>query len=478
MQVPFPTTISKATLLVLLLTAFVCNVQGFVTSRAVPTKHVAYSHLPSGIKSDTIMMSAEKEQGFNIFDVEATKRWVAAAALGLSLVGGVAFPPPSLATDAVATGKCLLSNCPKQLAKCLGNPACAANIVCLNRCNNRPDETECQIKCGDTFDNEVIAEFNSCAVSQKKCVLQRQDDGAYPIPSNDVLVPKFSTKDFNGRWYISAGLNKLFDCFDCQVHFFEAPTPTDMVAKINWRITEPDGEVFSKSVVQTFVQDPEVPGILYNHDNEFLHYQDDWYIVDMEPNEFIYVYYRGSNDAWDGYGGAVVYTTQPSLDPKYVPRMVAASKAVGKDWADFTLTDNSCPATPTESATVLRAEYAKKQLILKEKSLQEQLTAARYSTASTIEKEEKELLKAVEKLENQLLDYQVEAAKKLVGLEQEIVKDVVGLEKEIVKDVVGLEQEIVKDVVGLEQEIVKDVVGLEKEIEKDVKKVFSPFWKK
>ena len=26
--------------------------------------------------------------------------------------------------------------------------------------------------------------------------------------------------------------------------------------------------------------------------------QDDWYILDYEPNEFILVYYRGQNDAW------------------------------------------------------------------------------------------------------------------------------------------------------------------------------------
>lgn len=32
-----------------------------------------------------------------------------------------------------------------ELAKCIANPACAANIACLQTCNNRPDETECQV---------------------------------------------------------------------------------------------------------------------------------------------------------------------------------------------------------------------------------------------------------------------------------------------------------------------------------------------
>jgi violaxanthin de-epoxidase len=29
-------------------------------------------------------------------------------------------------------------------------------------------------------------------------------------------------------------------------------------------------------LLQTFIQDKEKPSILYNHGNEYLHYQDDW----------------------------------------------------------------------------------------------------------------------------------------------------------------------------------------------------------
>jgi violaxanthin de-epoxidase len=53
-----------------------------------------------------------------------------------------------------------------------------------------------------------------------------------------------------------------------------------------------------RDTIQRFVQDPEHPGILYNHDNEYLNYQDDWYILDYEPEQFIAIYYRGRNDAW------------------------------------------------------------------------------------------------------------------------------------------------------------------------------------
>lgn len=35
--------------------------------------------------------------------------------------------------------------CRVELAKCIANPSCAANVACLNTCNNRLDETECQV---------------------------------------------------------------------------------------------------------------------------------------------------------------------------------------------------------------------------------------------------------------------------------------------------------------------------------------------
>jgi violaxanthin de-epoxidase len=62
----------------------------------------------------------------------------------------------------------------------------------------------------------VVKDFNTCAVTTKKCVPQRADNGAYPEPKADALVTAFDTTDMTGRWYISAGLNPLFDLFDCQ----------------------------------------------------------------------------------------------------------------------------------------------------------------------------------------------------------------------------------------------------------------------
>ena len=340
--------------------------------------------------------------------------WLAGSMLCLAAFSSPLLlqPASALAADTVAIGKCLLSSCQKELAQCVLNPKCLANVVCLNTCNGRKDEAECQIRCGDLFENDVVGKFNTCAVSQKKCVPQRANEGLYPLPAKDAMVKAFDTRIWNGRWYISAGLNKVFDIFDCQVHFFTSPSPGKFYAKLFWRITEPDGEFFTKNAVQKFLQDPDNPAHLINHDNEYLHYKDDWYILDYQEDDFVLVYYMGSNDAWDGYGGAFLYTRSPTVRPELIPRLQEAfNKAnLPYKWSDFAFTDNSCKEQ-TENPVVLREQYAKRLLITEEEQLQEQLTAVRNSAINTIVGEEKEAEQSIKYLEKELEKFQQELAK-------------------------------------------------------------------
>ncbi|CAL0301792.1 unnamed protein product [Lupinus luteus] len=258
--------------------------------------------------------------------------------------------PSANAVDALKTCTCLLKECRIELAKCLSNPSCAANIACLQTCNNRPDETECQIKCGDLFENKVVDEFNECAVSRKKCVPMKSDVGDFPVPNPDVIVKSFNIADFSGKWFITSGLNPTFDTFDCQLHEFHIES-NKLIANLSWRIKTPDAGFLTRTAVQRFVQDPSNPGILYNHDNEYLHYEDDWYIlsskIENRADDYIFVYYRGRNDAWDGYGGAVVYTRSAVLPETIIPELEKAAKNVGREFSRFIKTDNSCGPEPS-----------------------------------------------------------------------------------------------------------------------------------
>jgi len=67
------------------------------------------------------------------------------------------------------------------------------------------------------------------------------------------------------------------------------------------------------------------------------------YVLDYEPDNFVLVYYMGSNDAWDGYGGAFLYTRSPTVNPQLVPRLETAVQKMGLKyrWSDFTLTGSA-----------------------------------------------------------------------------------------------------------------------------------------
>ncbi|XP_038986927.1 violaxanthin de-epoxidase, chloroplastic isoform X1 [Phoenix dactylifera] len=331
--------------------------------------------------------------------------------------------PSADAVDSLKTCTCLLKECRVELAKCIANPSCAANIACLQTCNDRPDETECQIKCGDLFENNVVDEFNECAVSRKKCVPRKSDVGEFPVPDPSALVKSFNISDFSGKWYITSGLNPTFDTFDCQIHEFHVES-NKLMGNLSWRIRTPDGGFFTRSTVQRFVQDPSQPGILYNHDNEYLHYQDDWYIlsskVENKADDYIFVYYQGRNDAWNGYGGAVVYTRSAVLPETIIPELDKAARSVGRDFSKFIRTDNTCGPEPP---LVERLE-------------------------KTVEEGEKTIIREVEQIEGEVEDI----GKAEVTLFQRLADGFMELKRDTENFLTGLGKEEMEVLNGLQME--------------------------
>ncbi len=214
------------------------------------------------------------------------------------------------------------------------------------------------------------------------------------------------------------------------------------------------------------MQDPKQPGHLINHDNEYLHYQDDWYIIDYAEDgnkdgvpPFAFVYYRGANDAWIGYGGVVVYTRDSKLPQELIPRLREAAKKVNFDYdKDFTETDNTCTELSNGERVLLREKFAGKGAIQTEAQIQAAIVNARGNAVNTV------------KAQKMAVEGDIEAAEKAF---EELEKKAINFEKEIVKDVVTplekIEKEIIKDASFVEKEFVKDATLVEKKIEEEVK---------
>lgn len=86
--------------------------------------------------------------------------------------------------------------------------------------------------------------------------------------------------------------------------------------------------------------------------------------IENKPDDYVFVYYRGRNDAWDGYGGSVVYTRSSVLPESIVPELSKAAKSVGRDFSKFIRTDNTCgPEPPLVERLEKKLEEGEKTII-------------------------------------------------------------------------------------------------------------------
>jgi len=251
------------------------------------------------------------------------------------------------------------------------------------------------------------------------------------VPPPESVTKEFDVTKMTGQWYISAGLNPLFDTFDCQVHFFqglpaEDGDPARLLGKINWRIREPDGEFFNKSTIQRFVQ--TAPGVLENHGNAYLNYQDDWYVLDHDYEDdpdlgFVLIYYRGQNDAWAGYGGGTLYTRSRYPDERILSRVRGATARAKVPFDEFwKVPNNSC--YQIDDPAKFRAAFMESVLEQGEKNAvlgaEQQLTMLARSAVSSVVAEEEWAAKTINKMR---LDFLAQETLRLQKIEDTVDKN-------------------------------------------------------
>ena len=88
--------------------------------------------------------------------------------------------------------------------------------------------------------------------------------------------------------------------------------------------------------------------------------------IENKQDDYIFVYYRGRNDAWDGYGGAVVYTRSAVLPESIVPELERAAKSIGRNFNEFIKTDNTCGPEPTIVERLEKTVEEGEKIIIKE----------------------------------------------------------------------------------------------------------------
>jgi len=238
---------------------------------------------------------------------------------------GVAWT--SLAFFSLASGQslCLLKHCASPLVKCQRDVSCRKWMACDRRCGL--DDIVCQTRCGDLHSNDLSDLLSQCMIGDWQCVAQRRETCTPPAPS--AFANDFRLEMLTGHWFVTAGWNSLFDCFDCQSHFFSLDPHGRLHGLLRYRVKErldcsgASCRYIPRAVNQSWVVNPTVPGHLENYNNSLLHYSDDWYVLSASPTHVL-VYYCGCNDAWCSYKGSILYTRSPSLPPDVVRPVMRA----------------------------------------------------------------------------------------------------------------------------------------------------------
>lgn len=127
------------------------------------------------------------------------------------------------------------------------------------------------------------------------------------------------------------------------------------------------------------------------------------------------MYYRGRNDAWDGYGGAVIYTRSSVLPESIIPELENAAKSVGRDFSKFIRTDNTCgPEPPLVERLEKTIEEGEKTIVQEVEQIEEEVEKVGKTEISLFQKlaeglkllqqDEEYLLKGLSKEEMEILD--------------------------------------------------------------------------
>ncbi|CAN0120199.1 unnamed protein product [Pylaiella littoralis] len=252
---------------------------------------------------------------------------------------------------------CFANECKRETASCFTDGSCLKGVTCLGRCKG---EQECATRCFAQYGSGKLDSWLTCTLEDHSCVKIPKDMDFSVIDKDPPHIVKgFEAKQLQGTWYKIMGVNKKYDCFDCQKNTFtvaqvgdaksEKEGGTGEVAdiKVNFRLAKPDSDDFwENTITERLEVDPSGSPRTFHTDGKMfgLSFKENWYVTgeSTDPGEeFVFVQYKG-HTLQGSYDGGFVYARKPFLPKSALGKVAKVAKEHGIDPNSMIAIDNTC----------------------------------------------------------------------------------------------------------------------------------------
>jgi len=248
---------------------------------------------------------------------------------------------------------CMTFHCALQIGACFFDQQCFDAIMCMQECDGRPDEFQCQFTCEMTLgmDNEHFSDLINC-MAKNDCFPEVPPDGHCLAGPEDCVegIEDFDT--IYGDWWVVRGVNcgqegwpGSYDWYPCQHGRFVLVEDdwvnnttycggSNSVCETDIIVTIPKATLPSSGYIRLDYGPADAP---------LLPQVEKWYVVSWPEPDYMFVFWCGENPALT-YNGGYVLSRKRNIDDMLPETEAVFRQLVADKGLDY---DLMCPSDNT-----------------------------------------------------------------------------------------------------------------------------------
>ena len=164
---------------------------------------------------------------------------------------------------------CIMEHCGSQSGACMSDRDCRINMQCMLKCGLT--NNSCMYECMNTYEDKIFDAMMKCLVDDHHCLTMQPPDPTFRCTPPKQVIKNLTLSQIQGSWWIVRGLNRDYDCFDCQLSTYK-PTAVAMnyTLEEKYDVVMLNGSVRHRLVVQQVEQKNPSNGGLLDYTNTMM----------------------------------------------------------------------------------------------------------------------------------------------------------------------------------------------------------------